>query len=77
MEEDVERRMNEELERLRTLDEGQRKVLVARRYVEEEVLTSKCPRCRTAFLDFEGCCALKCSRCPCQFCAWCEPPCIQ
>ena len=48
-------------------------VLVARKYVEEEVLTSKCPRCRTAFLDFEGCCALKCSRCPCQFCAWCEP----
>ena len=26
MEEDVERRINEELERLRTLDEGQRKV---------------------------------------------------
>jgi len=75
MEEDVERRMNEELERLRTLDEGQRKVLVARRYVEEEVLTSKCPRCRTAFLDFEGCCALKCSRCPCQFCAWCGVDC--
>ncbi|KAJ1474859.1 hypothetical protein T484DRAFT_1830790 [Baffinella frigidus] len=60
MEEDVERRIKEELERLRTLDEAQRKVLVARKYVEEEVLTSKCPRCRTAFLDFEGCCALKC-----------------
>ena len=36
-----------------------RKVLVARKHVEEEILTSKCPRCRAAFLDFDGCCALQ------------------
>ncbi|KAJ1496096.1 hypothetical protein T484DRAFT_2757674 [Baffinella frigidus] len=75
MEEEAERRIQAELQRLRTLDEGQRKVLAARKHVEEEILTSKCPRCRTAFLDFEGCCALKCSRCPCNFCAWCGKDC--
>ena len=37
----------------------------------EEIFTLKCPRCRKAFLDFEGCFALKCSSCPCAFCAWC------
>ena len=54
-----------------------RKVLLARKHVEEEILTSKCPRphCRQAFLEFDGCCALKCSNCPCRFCAWCGVDC--
>ena len=57
------------------MEEVQRKVLAARKHVEEEILTSKCPRCRTAFLDFVGCCALQCSHCPCNFCAWCGADC--
>ena len=43
----------------------------------EELLTLKCPRCRQAFLDFEGCFALTCSRlgCDCGFCACCLKDC--
>jgi hypothetical protein len=71
IEEPNERRIQAELEKLRSMDEKARNVLAARKHVEDNLLTSKCPRCKTAFLDFEGCCALKCSKCPCAFCAWC------
>jgi hypothetical protein len=48
---------------------------VARNYIEEKILTCSCPRCGMAFVDFEGCFALKCARCPCNFCAWCLADC--
>ena len=35
---------------------------LVRRYVEG-ILTLCCPRCKQAFLDFDGCFALSCSRC--------------
>ena len=37
----------------------------------------KCPRdvCKTAFIDFDGCFALTCSRCRCGFCAYCLQDC--
>ena len=43
----------------------------------EEVLTLRCPRCQAAFLDFEGCLALTCSRCTCntRFCGVCMREC--
>ena len=28
-----------------------------------------------AFIDFDGCFALKCSMCPCHFCGWCLADC--
>ena len=37
----------------------------------DEILTLRCPRCKAAFLDFDGCFALKCNLCPCKFCGWC------
>ena len=37
-------RIQVEVQRLRELDEEQRKVLVARHHVEQEILTLKCPR---------------------------------
>lgn len=64
-----------EVERLRRMDEHGRAVLAARKHVEEELLQARCPRCSQAFLDFEGCCALTCSRCACAFCAWCLADC--
>ena len=70
-----EERLRAELARLQALDEAQRAVHVARRHIEEEILTSRCPRCKAAFLDFAGCCALTCHRCPCRFCAWCGADC--
>jgi len=49
----------------------------ARKHIEDDILTLKCPgpQCRQAFVDFEGCFALKCSRCLCHFCAWCLAEC--
>jgi hypothetical protein len=47
----------------------------ARKHVVEQILTLKCPRCTAAFIDFDGCYALKCGRCDCQFCAYCLDDC--
>jgi hypothetical protein len=46
-----------------------------RNHILEEILTMKCPRCSKAFLDFDGCFALSCSNCPCNFCGWCLEDC--
>jgi hypothetical protein len=43
--------------------------------VIDDILTLKCPRCGAAFLDFTGCCALRCGTCPCAFWAWCLKDC--
>ena len=43
--------------------------------IVEELLTLKCPKCQQAYADFEGCCALKCCRCSCNFCGWCLQDC--
>ena len=48
---------------------------VLRNKIHEDILTQKCPRCKKAFLDFDGCFALKCSNCPCAFCGWCLADC--
>ena len=68
---------DQELRRLLALDARERRVLAARKHVEEEILQLKCPRpgCRRAFYDFEGCFALSCSACQCKFCAWCLKDC--
>lgn len=47
----------------------------ARRHIADLLLTLQCPRCSAAFLDFDGCFALTCSRCVCGFCAWCLQDC--
>jgi hypothetical protein len=46
-----------------------------RNKILEDILTLKCPRCKKAFYDFEGCFAIKCSNCPCGFCGWCLKDC--
>jgi serine/threonine protein kinase len=45
--------------------------------IANSILTDACPRCRTAFVDFDGCFALQCSnrKCSCRFCAWCLKDC--
>ncbi len=67
----------EELRRLAALDERERRVVAARRHIEEEILQMRCPRagCWRAFLDFDGCFAVSCSACPCKFCGWCFKDC--
>ena len=44
----------EELGRLAGLDERARKVRMARKHMEEEILQMKCPRCKTAFYDLKA-----------------------
>jgi len=77
LEDQFQQRVNEEVKRLLDLDERGRKVLIARKHIEEEILQMRCPRrnCRRAFYDFEGCFALSCSACPCNFCGWCLEDC--
>jgi hypothetical protein len=38
------------------------------RHIVDDIVTLKCPRCKTAFVDFSGCCSLYCG-CGCSFCA--------
>jgi hypothetical protein len=70
LEDQYQQRLNEELRRLVALDEQSRKVLVACKHIEEEILQMRCPRpgCRRAFYDFDGCFALSCGACQCKFC---------
>ena len=46
-----------------------------RLYIAENILTLSCPRCKVPFIDFEGCFAVGCNACNCQFCAWCLTDC--
>ena len=42
-----------------------------RRHIADKILTSSCPKCSQAFVDYSGCEHLECSRCGCRFCALC------
>jgi hypothetical protein len=77
LEEESKRQVAEEIARLKVLDEHERRVLLARKHIEEEIMQPKCPRpsCRRGFLDFEGCFAISCSSCACKFCGWCLEDC--
>jgi len=77
LEAEMKTQLEAELQRLTALGERARKVLVARTHIVDKILTLACPRpgCGQAFLDFDGCFALKCSRCPCGFCGWCLADC--
>ena len=41
----------------------------------QDILTLKCQACGQAFVDFDGCFALRCSRCLAGLCAWCGKSC--
>jgi hypothetical protein len=46
-----------------------------RLYVIENIFTLKCPWCSSAYADFDGCMALKCSCCLQYFCGKCHLKC--
>merc|ERR1719231_2003013 len=81
----AERRINAELEagfeaRLRMEREragGDAQRALVKEHIVERILTLSCPRCNQAFVDFNGCMALTCSRagCGCGFCALCQADC--
>lgn len=43
--------------------------------LQDEVLIDKCPKCSAVFFDYDGCNAVKCSRCNEAFCAVCLQAC--
>ena len=77
----AEQRINAELERgFEKRLEGMREELGKngdaqkhRTHIVEKILTLACPRCGQAFLDYNGCVALTCSRAGCGagFCGFC------
>ena len=77
LERENETRMKDEIERLANLSEAQRLLERHRHKVIDDVLTLRCPRCKNAFLDFDGCAALSCATpaCGCGFCAFCLEDC--
>uniref|UniRef100_A0A0G4HPY8 non-specific serine/threonine protein kinase n=1 Tax=Chromera velia CCMP2878 TaxID=1169474 RepID=A0A0G4HPY8_9ALVE len=58
--------------RVALVEEGAQKKV---REIIDDVLTLKCPGCHQAFIDYDGCAALACSRCPCKFCGYCLRDC--
>lgn len=42
-------------------------------FIQEQILTHHCPHtaCNAAFIDWDGCCAVKCNRCKNYFCGIC------
>jgi hypothetical protein len=68
-------RAQEEERRLARLSEEQKRFHGYRKKITDDLLTLKCPRCKKAFIDFDGCYALTCSNCHCGFCAYCLKDC--
>jgi hypothetical protein len=75
--EETEKRMKDDFERIQKLEGDERIAADLRRTIVNEILTLGCPRCKTAFVDFDGCFALTCSNnhCGAGFCAWCLKDC--
>jgi hypothetical protein len=50
---------------------AQAKAVHLERQIVQNMMDLRCPSCAAPFESFDGCCALACSRCHCQFCSWC------
>jgi len=75
VEKDFEERLAREKQRAMETSSAEEKLRLAKEHVIEKVLTLSCPRCEQAFVDFDGCFALKCGRCQAGFCAYCLADC--
>eukprot|EP00475_Leptophrys_vorax_P032272 TRINITY_DN4964_c0_g1_i5.p1 TRINITY_DN4964_c0_g1~~TRINITY_DN4964_c0_g1_i5.p1 ORF type:complete len:333 (+),score=72.19 TRINITY_DN4964_c0_g1_i5:831-1829(+) len=73
--EEAEERLKKELDRLMKMDSLEREAECIKREIVDKIMNLCCPRCGQVFIDFDGCCALTCSRCSCGFCAWCLTDC--
>lgn len=68
------RQLKAEFDRIQQIaDRTERRAEELRLTVIEDILTLRCPKCKVAFFDFDGCCALTCQNkvCRVNFCAWC------
>ena len=72
---EMERRVELERERAAAGAGAAERLRAAKEHIIETILTLCCPRCKQAFVDFDGCFALSCSRCSAGFCAYCLADC--
>jgi len=40
--------------------------------IRDTIINLCCPSCKMVYVDFDGCMAIKCSRCSSYFCGWCH-----
>eukprot|EP00607_Mallomonas_marina_P003106 CAMPEP_0182437222 /NCGR_PEP_ID=MMETSP1167-20130531/84899_1 /TAXON_ID=2988 /ORGANISM="Mallomonas Sp, Strain CCMP3275" /LENGTH=447 /DNA_ID=CAMNT_0024630061 /DNA_START=1092 /DNA_END=2435 /DNA_ORIENTATION=- len=75
--EEQEKRLKAEFDRIqRITDVNEKEAMLTRMSIIEDILTLKCPACKNAFNDFDGCFALTCNaHCRAGFCAWCLAHC--
>lgn len=69
------RRLKEQARLDAIRDEEERYAERVRLDLIENVLTLRCQRCKTAFIDYVGCAALTCGYCKAGFCALCLKDC--
>ncbi|KAJ8602190.1 hypothetical protein CTAYLR_003526 [Chrysophaeum taylorii] len=72
--EDQKRQMEADFDRIMQIQDGtERRAALLHHRICEQILTLRCPKCKAAFGDFDGCFALTCAaqHCQVQFCAWC------
>jgi len=51
--------------------EGASNLLKLVKNIQNDCLNSQCPKCKTPFFDFTGCCAVTCETCKTGFCGLC------
>ena len=68
--------LQKEIESIKKRVQQEGELVLIRKRIEE-IASSHCPRCKTAWIDFDGCCALIChlSTCKANFCGFCEIEC--
>jgi hypothetical protein len=62
--------LREQLQKAQAASAVDEAVRQAELHIKGDLLILQCPRCSTAFYDFEGCFALNCGKCSTWFCAW-------
>ena len=62
-----------EEERIQNIkDDDEREAHILKKRIVDDILSLRCPKCRSVFLDFTGCFALTCHiDCRAGFCGWC------
>jgi len=70
-------RLEEEHRRIQAMEHEDRGAFLLYTDIVDSILNLRCPACKAAFVDFEGCFALTCGRNNCRraFCAWCLADC--
>lgn len=78
MEKQFAAQLQTEMKNLREMDEETREIELLRKHIIDDILTNKCPGCKMAFLDFDGCCSVTCGNkdnCRIAFCGYCFKDC--